>query len=71
MERRSDKPLPNKSDGPRSISLSSIRENEIMIWVDLFTEYVMDKTIIIRTAQTIVEGYEECHSAALRLRGNP
>ena len=32
-----------------------------MIWVDLFTEYVMDKTIIIRTAQTIVEGYEECH----------
>ncbi|ETL50609.1 hypothetical protein L916_00175, partial [Phytophthora nicotianae] len=33
---------------------------ELLIWVDLFTGYVIAKASASRTAQTITESYEEC-----------
>ena len=33
---------------------------ELLIWVDLFTGYVVAKASASRTAQTVAEGYEEC-----------
>ncbi|KAE9278076.1 hypothetical protein PF001_g25332 [Phytophthora fragariae] len=33
---------------------------ELLIWVDLFTGYVIAKASASRTAQTIAESYEEC-----------
>ena len=33
---------------------------ELLIWVDLFTGYVIAKASSSRAAQTVVEGYEEC-----------
>ncbi|ETP13658.1 hypothetical protein F441_11254 [Phytophthora nicotianae CJ01A1] len=33
---------------------------ELLIWVDLFTGYVIAKATASRTAQTIAENYEEC-----------
>ena len=33
---------------------------ELLIWVDLFTGYVITKASSSRTAQTIAENYEEC-----------
>ncbi|KAE9265493.1 hypothetical protein PR003_g32442, partial [Phytophthora rubi] len=35
---------------------------ELLIWVDLFTGYVIAKASASRTAQTIAESYEECVS---------
>ncbi|CAI5725389.1 unnamed protein product [Peronospora farinosa] len=33
---------------------------ELLIWVNLFTGYVMAKASASRTAQMVAEGYEEC-----------
>ena len=33
---------------------------ELLIWVDLFTGYVVAKASASRTAQTVAERYEEC-----------
>ncbi|CAI5706525.1 unnamed protein product [Peronospora effusa] len=33
---------------------------ELLIWVDLFTGYVIAKSSSSRSAQTVAEGYEEC-----------
>ncbi|KAE8881264.1 hypothetical protein PF003_g34809 [Phytophthora fragariae] len=33
---------------------------ELLIWVDLFSGYVMAKASSSRTAQTVAENYEEC-----------
>ena len=33
---------------------------ELLIWVDLFTGYVIAKASSSRSAQTVAEGYEEC-----------
>uniref|UniRef100_A0AAV1VK92 Integrase catalytic domain-containing protein n=1 Tax=Peronospora matthiolae TaxID=2874970 RepID=A0AAV1VK92_9STRA len=39
----------------------SIKGNtELLIWVDLFSGYVIAKASSYRTAQTIAENYEEC-----------
>ena len=39
----------------------SIKGNtELLIWVDLFTGYVIAKASSSRSAQTVAEGYEEC-----------
>ena len=34
--------------------------NELLLWVDLFSGYVIAKASSSRTAQTIAENYEEC-----------
>ncbi|CAH0513743.1 unnamed protein product [Peronospora belbahrii] len=45
----------------RWIIFRSHRVNtELLIWVDVFTGYVMAKSSASRAAQTISEGYEEC-----------
>jgi hypothetical protein len=33
---------------------------ELLIWIDLFTGYVIARASSSRTAQTIAESYEEC-----------
>ena len=39
----------------------SIKGNtELLVWVDLFTGYVIAKASSSRSAQTVAEGYEEC-----------
>ena len=43
-----------------SLSKSFKGNTELLIWVDLFSGYVIAKAIYSRTAQTIAEGYEEC-----------
>ena len=46
----------------------SIKGNtELLIWVDLFSGYVIAKASSSRTAQTIAENYEECVFGALEL----
>ena len=41
---------------PRSYKVNT----ELLLWVDLFSGYVIAKASSSRTAQTIAEGYEEC-----------
>ena len=43
-----------------SLPKSRKGNTELLIWVDLFTGYVMAKASASRTAQTVAEGYEEC-----------
>ena len=43
-----------------SLPKSHRGNTELLIWVDLFTGYVMAKANASRTAQTVAEGYEEC-----------
>ncbi|KAG3129426.1 hypothetical protein PI126_g20977 [Phytophthora idaei] len=43
-----------------SLPRSHKGNTELLIWVDLFTGYVIAKTSASRTAQTIVVSYEEC-----------
>ncbi|KAL4128411.1 hypothetical protein PRIC2_007399 [Phytophthora ramorum] len=43
-----------------SLPKSHRGNTELLIWVDLFTGYVMAKASSSRTAQTIAESYEEC-----------
>ncbi|KAG2782477.1 hypothetical protein PC116_g3569 [Phytophthora cactorum] len=35
-------------------------KTELLLWIDLFTGYVLAKASASRTAQTIAENYEEC-----------
>ncbi|KAE8999012.1 hypothetical protein PR002_g18582 [Phytophthora rubi] len=43
-----------------SLPKSHKGNTELLIWVDLFTGYVIAKASASRTAQTIAESYEEC-----------
>ncbi|KAE8965360.1 hypothetical protein PR002_g28698 [Phytophthora rubi] len=43
-----------------SLPKSHKGNTELLIWVDLFTGYVISKASASRTAQTIAESYEEC-----------
>ena len=48
-----------------SLPKSQKGNTELLIWVDLFTGYVMTKASASRTAQTVAEGYEECISVMI------
>ncbi|OWY97885.1 reverse transcriptase, partial [Phytophthora megakarya] len=43
-----------------SLPRSNKGNTELLIWVDLFTGYVVAKASSSRTAQTVAESYEEC-----------
>ncbi|OWZ20245.1 reverse transcriptase [Phytophthora megakarya] len=43
-----------------SLPRSHKGNSELLIWVDLFTEYVIAKANSSRSAQTVAESYEEC-----------
>ncbi|KAE9321919.1 hypothetical protein PF008_g17709 [Phytophthora fragariae] len=43
-----------------SLAKSHRGNTELLIWVDLFTGYVIAKASASRTAQTFAESYEEC-----------
>lgn len=43
-----------------SLPKSHKGNTELLIWIDLFTGYVMAKASASRTAQMVAEGYEEC-----------
>ncbi|OWY90214.1 reverse transcriptase [Phytophthora megakarya] len=43
-----------------SLPRSHKGNTELLIWVDLFTGYVIAKASSSRSAQTVVESYEEC-----------
>ncbi|KAE8969358.1 hypothetical protein PF011_g26837 [Phytophthora fragariae] len=47
-------------DHTPSLPKSHKGNTELLIWVDLFTGYVITKASASRTAQTIAESYEEC-----------
>ncbi|OWY92182.1 reverse transcriptase [Phytophthora megakarya] len=43
-----------------SLPRSHKGNTELLIWVDLFTGYVIAKASSSRSAQTVAESYEEC-----------
>ncbi|OWZ04076.1 LOW QUALITY PROTEIN: reverse transcriptase [Phytophthora megakarya] len=61
MELVGDIPVPDHCDGPHTFA-AQIPQGEYvaLIWVDLFTGYVIAKASSSRSAQTVAESYEEC-----------
>ena len=47
-------------DHTPSLPWSFKGNTKLLLWVDFFSGYVISKASSSRTAQTIVEGYEEC-----------
>ena len=45
-----------------SLPRSHKGNTELLIWIELFTGYVVAKASASQTAQTVAEGYDECVS---------
>ena len=56
-----DLPISNFGHESHSVSTTIVKRNtELLLWVDLFSGYLIAKASSSQTAQTIEEKYEEC-----------
>ena len=61
QEMSSHLPISDNLDGSHTVATAIFqRKSELLLWVDMFSGYVIAKASSSRTAQTIAESYEEC-----------